>query len=86
MSERIAKSRTESAIVAEKAEVMGSFVLLLNQRDLIILKFRGKKASRYGEVKYIRSTNVETTSQEIMPNFYIHQVMYIQEILLKSSL
>lgn len=61
--ERTSKLKTESAIIAQNAEVMGNFVLLLNQRDLIILKFKDKKASRSREAKYIRNINVETTSQ-----------------------
>lgn len=67
--ERTSKLKTESAIIAQNAEVVGNFVLLLNQRDLIILKFKDKKASRSREAKYIRNINVETTSQGITPNF-----------------
>ena len=35
--------RTERSIVAVNSEVMGNFVLFLNQKDLIVLKLRGKK-------------------------------------------
>lgn len=61
--------RAKSAIVAENSEVVGNFVLLLNQKGFIILKFRGKKASRSEEANDIRNINVETTSLGGVLNF-----------------
>lgn len=61
--------RTESAIVTENSEVMGNFILVLNWRDLFILKFRGIKASTSREAKDIRNINVETASQRRIPIF-----------------
>lgn len=45
------KLRTERALVAENSEVMGNFILLLNQRNLIVLKFRGKKPVEVEKLK-----------------------------------
>lgn len=61
--------RAKSAIVADDSEVVGNCVLLLNQRDLFILKFRGKKARRSEEAGDMTNINVETTSLGGILNF-----------------
>lgn len=61
--------RAKCAIVAEDSEAVGNFVLLLNQKDLFILKFRGKKARRSEEADDMINITVETTSLGGIPNF-----------------